>query len=232
MTERDWLFHCKQPLSMLDRVVRGTSTRKLQLISSAACGLLNDLRTRPDLWHAVEVLARYADGSASEHEFVEARANVTKLELSDTGDATWEAVDASLYSVPQVGTRYVLGRVVSRLTDAAVDGQHRVASDRAKVRVCDILREVIGNPFRDYLAVPSWQGGGVIQPDGRTVLFTDAVKGLADAVHVTGDFGRLPILADALEEAGVTDEALLAHCRDGGPHLRGCWALDVVRGRA
>ena len=71
----------------------------------------------------------------------------------------------------------------------------------------------------------------MVQPDGRTVLFTDAVKGIADAVHVTGDFGRLPILADALEEAGVTDEALLAHCRDGGPHLRGCWALDVVRGR-
>ena len=114
----------------------------------------------------------------------------------------------------------------------AADGQRRIAGDLAKVAICDILREIVGNPFRQYLAVPSWQGGGVIQPDGRTVMFTDAVKGIADAVHVTGDFGRLPILADALEEAGVTDEVLLAHCRDGGPHLRGCWALDVVRGRA
>ncbi len=97
--------------------------------------------------------------------------------------------------------------------------------------ICRALREVVGNPFRPYLAVPSWQGGGVVQPDGRTVMFTDAVKGIAEAVHVTGDYGRLPILADALEEAGVTDEVLLSHCRDGGPHLRGCWALDVVRGR-
>ena len=216
---------------MLDRVIRRTPPRKLQLISAAACGLLDDLRTRPDLWHAAEVLCRYADGFASEHEFTEARETVTRLGLGDTGDTTWEALDAALFGVPQLGARFAVGRVVSRLTEVATDGRHTIARDRAKVRVCDILREIVGNPFRDYLTVPSWQGGGVIQPDGRTVLFTDAVKGLAEAVHVTGDFGRLPILADALEEAGVTDEALLAHCRDGGPHLRGCWALDVVRGR-
>jgi hypothetical protein len=41
----------------------------------------------------------------------------------------------------------------------------------------------------------------------------------------------MPVLADALEEAGCADEALLAHCRADGPHARGCWALDALRSR-
>jgi hypothetical protein len=41
-------------------------------------------------------------------------------------------------------------------------------------------------------------------------------------------FDRLPILADALEDAGCDDGDLLAHLRGDGPHVRGCWALDLV----
>jgi hypothetical protein len=44
-------------------------------------------------------------------------------------------------------------------------------------------------------------------------------------------FDRLPILADALEEAGCDEPALLAHCRSDGPHVRGCWAVDLVLGK-
>ena len=46
-----------------------------------------------------------------------------------------------------------------------------------------------------------------------------------------GDYGGLPVLADALEEAGCTDADLLAHCRSGGGHLRGCWAVDLLLGK-
>ena len=42
---------------------------------------------------------------------------------------------------------------------------------------------------------------------------------------------RLGVLSDALEEAGCTDEAILSHLRGPGPHVRGCWALDLVLGR-
>ena len=47
----------------------------------------------------------------------------------------------------------------------------------------------------------------------------------------TGDYGGLPVLADPLEEAGCAAADLLAHCRSGGGHLRGCWAADLLLGK-
>ena len=55
---------------------------------------------------------------------------------------------------------------------------------------------------------------------------------LAQAIYEARAFDRLPILADALEEAGWTDNAILTHLRSAGPHVRGCWALDLVLGKA
>jgi hypothetical protein len=41
----------------------------------------------------------------------------------------------------------------------------------------------------------------------------------------------LAILADALFDAGCDNEELLTHCRADGPHVRGCWAVDLILGR-
>jgi hypothetical protein len=54
---------------------------------------------------------------------------------------------------------------------------------------------------------------------------------LAEAIYEEWAFDRLPILADALEEAGCTSEELLTHCRAGGEHVRGCWAVDLLLGK-
>jgi hypothetical protein len=97
--------------------------------------------------------------------------------------------------------------------------------------LCDRLREVVGNPFRRWQTVPAYYGGGLVQPDGRSVPVTATAWELAAGVRADGAFDRLPILADALEDAGVTDPELLAHCRAGSGHVRGCWALDVVLGK-
>jgi hypothetical protein len=43
------------------------------------------------------------------------------------------------------------------------------------------------------------------------------------------DNARMAILADALEEAGCTDQGILTHCRQPGEHIRGCWVVDLVR---
>ncbi len=110
-------------------------------------------------------------------------------------------------------------------------GQRQQLLQQIRFDICAVIHEVIGNPFQKWSRTAPWSEGGLIQPDGRTVVLTDTVRGLAETVHQLQAFDRLPILADALEEAGITDAALLAHCRSEQPHLRGCWALDVVRGK-
>jgi hypothetical protein len=84
-----------------------------------------------------------------------------------------------------------------------------------------VLRCIFGSPFRPAPALdPAWLAWN----DGT-------VAKLAAAIYDARRFADLPILADALEEAGCADAAILAHCRGGGEHVRGCWAVDLLTGR-
>lgn len=69
--------------------------------------------------------------------------------------------------------------------------------------------------------------GALLDPTWRTSV----VVGLAQAIDRELAFGRLPILADALEEAGCDQAAILTHCRQPGPHVSGCWVVDLVLGK-
>ncbi|MFO0849916.1 MAG: hypothetical protein U0871_15380 [Gemmataceae bacterium] len=80
---------------------------------------------------------------------------------------------------------------------------------------CDLLRDILGDPFRPVLFAPRWR--------------TETVAALAEGIYHERAFDRLPILADALEEAGCEDERVLAHCREPGLHARGCWVVDGIR---
>ncbi len=60
---------------------------------------------------------------------------------------------------------------------------------------------------------------------------TDSVSEIARTIYDSGDFSRLPLLADALEDAGCTDAELLGHLRGLGVHVRGCWAVDLLTGK-
>jgi len=64
-----------------------------------------------------------------------------------------------------------------------------------------------------------------------TAWFTGNVTGLAETIYAERAFDRMPILADALEDAGCTNEEILTHCRGGGEHVRGCWVVDVILGK-
>jgi hypothetical protein len=84
------------------------------------------------------------------------------------------------------------------------------------------LRCLFGNPFRPRPVIDrawlSWNDG--------------TVRRIAEAVYSPHRFSDLPILADALEEAGCDDQSLLEHRRGPGPHVRGCWAVDLLLGRS
>lgn len=91
----------------------------------------------------------------------------------------------------------------------------------------EFLRDIIGNPFRERDAeimyrVPLWYATG----EQRKRIWD-----LAQTAYDKRDWKVLPILADALEEAGCVNEELLGHLRGSGPHCRGCWAVDLILGK-
>lgn len=83
-----------------------------------------------------------------------------------------------------------------------------------------ILLDLFGNPFRSVNVEQSW-----LKWNDHTVVR------LAQGMYQDCSFDRLPILADALEDAGCTDRDILIHCRQGGNHAKGCWVIDLLTGR-
>ena len=81
----------------------------------------------------------------------------------------------------------------------------------------DYVRDVFGNPFRRSTFDPDWR--------------TDTAVLLARQMYESRDFSAMPILADALQDAGCDNPDVLNHCRGGGPHVRGCWVVDLVLGK-
>jgi hypothetical protein len=77
-----------------------------------------------------------------------------------------------------------------------------------------LLRDIFGNPFHPVKDVGAWR--------------PESVVGVAMAIYTDERFDDLPILGDALEEAGCSEGEVLAHCRAPGPHVRGCWPVDLL----
>jgi hypothetical protein len=86
------------------------------------------------------------------------------------------------------------------------------------LRNLGLFRDIVGNPFRPVAFDPHWR--------------SETAVALAAGIYAERAFDRLPILADALEEAGCDHPDVLAHCRGPGPHARGCWVVDLVLGKS
>jgi hypothetical protein len=79
---------------------------------------------------------------------------------------------------------------------------------------------ISGNPFRPVTIEPAWLNWN-----------DSSIPKIAQRVYDDCRFEDLPILAGALEEAGCHNAEILAHCRGPGPHVRGCWVVDLLLGR-
>jgi hypothetical protein len=91
------------------------------------------------------------------------------------------------------------------------------ADEAEFARKTKLLRDIFGNPFHPVAFRPEWR--------------TDTVVLLARQMYESRDFAAMPIMADALQEGGCEDEQVLKHCRGTGPHVRGCWVVDLVLGK-
>src|SRR5262249_19119703 len=80
-------------------------------------------------------------------------------------------------------------------------------------RVCQLLREIVG-PFRIVRLDRSWQ--------------TATTIAIAQTIYDSQDYTAMPILADAIEDAGCDDADILSHLRGPRPHARGCWLVDLL----
>jgi hypothetical protein len=220
MTEQEWL-ECEHPFPMIKecRQVIRLHPRKSRLFAVACCHriwhLIEDERSRA----AVEVAALFAEGLADQDQLKEAEeaaraafshAWSTKGEVGSYAEGA--AQDAAYSSV-----WIVVESVCNMAFVAAGDGPKPGPEHTAQ---CKLLRCIFANPFRPVLVDTAW-----LAWNDRTV------PKIAQAIYDERAFDRMPILADALEDAGCTDAEILTHCRGEGPHARGCWVVDLILGK-
>jgi hypothetical protein len=212
MTEEEWL-ECNDPLPMLEFLRGKTSDRKLRLFACACCRHRAVCRLlQKQSCVLLEIAERYADDHDVWDDLVLAAKAAPKGRSSGPGMGR-KPVRVTLSSQAE---RAVLSLA---LVDAKEDAWQtsRWVLNLLGPAVCQFLRETVGNPFHPITLNPSW--------------LTPKMKSLAQQIHDERAFDGLPILGDALEEAGCDNPEILAHCRGPGPHVRGCWVVDAVLGK-
>ncbi|HEY1189490.1 MAG TPA: hypothetical protein VGE74_17695 [Gemmata sp.] len=228
MTETEWLA-CNHPDDMLPFLQGVVSDRKLRLVACEACrdlfGLLSRLAPGavPDdevVWSGLHAAERFLETRLRPGELeavsslVYAHSNSKRwLEYAIASTArpsAWEACDQTFMGLrdfaDEVGW-YLPGPVPEMDGAGFWDG----------VRQAALLRDVFGNPFRPAAFAPEWR--------------TDTVVALAAQMYETRSFEAMPILGDALQDAGCDSDEVLSHCRGPGPHVRGCFVADLALGR-
>jgi hypothetical protein len=224
MNETDWLA-CAEPHPMLNFLDGRASGRKLRLFAAACCRRIWGVLADPLARRAVEIAEEYADGRADDDALARARrAAETARGFTDYDSVEEEAVGIviSLAHRDDTLAGIAAARAAEVATWAVVQGcpteelEARFAAALAAEQSAQaaLLRELFGNPFRPVTPDPEW----------HTTTAVQLARQMVDA----NDFSAMPILADALEDAGCGDEEVLAHCRGPGPHVRGCWVVDLV----
>jgi hypothetical protein len=235
MTEGEWLT-CSDPEPMLGFLLGRVSERKVRLFACGCCRRIWHLVTRRRSRRAVEVVERYCDGLADAEElrraedaataaFMDAPDNscdemVSRLSADLAGRDAWRAALSAGEAADVAAHVAVYGVDPDEPATEVSEAAYRAARHAERALQCSLLRDLVGNPFRSTAIDPCW----LTRVDGT-------VRRLAQVIHDERRFGDLPVLADALEEAGCTDADILGHCRSGGEHVRGCWVVDALLGK-
>jgi hypothetical protein len=259
MTEDEWL-HGSEYREMYNSIKRRISTRKVRLYMAASCRLESANFFDPAITNSVETAERCSNDPEveatvckldSEHTIAPFEplggdlgsviTNIWRLALEMPSppdiddDAPYSSVEAavahaallSLRNKPQTVFTGGAGDAAEYCSYAieqaalvrlgAARRHSGTSQQQRRTQLAGILRDLIGNPFRTVTVDPRWR--------------TSDVTELARAIYEDRAFDRMPILADALMDAGCTDEQILGHCRGAGPHVRGCWVVDLVLGK-
>lgn len=220
LTEEQWTAWDGPPDRLIDFVNNKVSQRKIRLFYCACVRrilpLLKDNRSRT----AVEASELFADGCIDSSHLLEARKKGYSAWYDIATQSPESAEDhaaAAAFMTANDDLVYASG-VPSRVAATTLDER---AEYKAQV-AC--LRDIVGNPFRP--------------PSVNLAILTPTIVSLAQAAYEkrsipegTLSKAQLAVLADALEEAGYTDNYILSHCRGEGMHMRGCWVVDLILGK-
>jgi hypothetical protein len=207
-TEAEWLS-CADPADLLPPLQGQVSDRKLRLLACACARRLWSLLPAEQGRAAIAVAERFADDQATPEERQEAERGIGEL-IGGAAVKSGPAYAAS-WAAYWAADRVALDAARFQWADEDVTPVVDLAAQ------ADLVRDVCGNQFWSGAVKPGWRtwdGGLVVR--------------LAQAIYQERRFEDLPVLADALEEAGCDNADLLDHCRGPGPHVRGCWVLDVL----
>lgn len=238
MTEAEWIA-CSDPTRMLEFLRDRASDRKLRLFAVACCRwLMRTVLASPMRGHGLNVAERYADGEISVEELAAAQ-NYSSSPISkefglndavrgDSNDAEAACINATEIDGGTIMADCAAGNAAWAAAKHGKEPPHDNSASpifNARFAVeqsnqCDLVRDIFGNPFCKVFLHPVWP-----------VWKNDTIYKLAQAIYDYRAFDWTPELGDALKDAGCTDHEILAHCRKPGPHVRGCWVVDVLLGK-
>jgi hypothetical protein len=236
MNDAEWLAteDTQEMIRALESASWTVSERKSRLFACACCHRVRDEFEGNDFWQLVEVSERYADGQATKSEMEQLARNIVKKDFHvlDGYGASLDTVGYRLYRAAEGYDEEPTYDIVDAW-GAAYHCSTYVIEDRYEARMLHpsvppeqtvelaaqsrLLRDIFGNPFRPVTFSPAWR--------------TDTALSLARQMYDSREFSAMPILADALQDAGCDSEDILNHCRGDGPHVRGCWVVDLVLGK-
>jgi hypothetical protein len=248
MTEQDWLAGTN-PDQLIGQVCndrrylgRFPHHRKWRLFFCACCRRLWHLLADPASRQAVEASEQCAEGAVGEDGL--ARACTTAYQAQGRLDQEHRSAAAAqqhelqllslaagvaaLAAEPELEMVQDVLYKAWEVVRAEAWGLGRADADSAPEREAayqsGLIRDIIGNPFRPLTLNPNWLTADVVR-------LAQAAYDQRTLPAGTLEPARLALLADALEDAGCTDADLLGHLRGGGPHVRGCWAVDALLGK-
>jgi hypothetical protein len=207
MTEVEWLA-CEEPTPMLDSVPSDASERKLQLFAVACCCRVRSGNASLTLSMAITAAAQHADGEGTLDEL----RRLSSLAQTIAHPGVWA------YSEPAARVARAIRMLPGNREDIREVVRETCDDETDRLAGAYLLRDIFGNPFRPVTFAPEWR--------------TDTAVALARQMYESREFSAMPILADALQDAGCNNDAILNHCRDTSlTHVRGCWVVDLVLGK-
>jgi hypothetical protein len=219
VTEAEWMA-CADPEPMLKSLTDRRSDRKLRLFAVACCRRITHLLSRPEFIRTIEIAELFADKEATANECEIASLSVydfcqsvapaernnidlavvwaSMVNWTEGYQTTWANYASG--NACRLGSPWIIGRALSE------------GAQREQKMHSAFLRDIF--PYSSVTLDQSW--------------LTSTVIALAQQMYDSRDFAAMPILADALQDAGCDNTDILNHCRAPGPHVRGCWCVDKL----